>query len=182
MAQRTVARLSEQLRRYLDDKVWLENRHIMQTIRAIEQRALALRHDPPPGTFIELDEPAPALELVMERPLFSPPWKPTITDQLPIEGEGDLSTELLYQQVYVDKLELAAHIRRALQTRAQVSLAEIVDARPLEHGLAELVAYLSLAADDARALIDDDKRQTVAWTDASGRRRQATVPLVVYCR
>ena len=31
VAQRTVARLSEQLRRYLDDQAWLENRRIMQT-------------------------------------------------------------------------------------------------------------------------------------------------------
>lgn len=35
--QRTVARLSEQLRKYLDDQVWLENRRIMTIIRDIEQ-------------------------------------------------------------------------------------------------------------------------------------------------
>ena len=43
MAQRTVARLSEQLRRYLDDQAWLENRRIMQLIRGVEQSALAVR-------------------------------------------------------------------------------------------------------------------------------------------
>ena len=182
VAQRTVARLSEQLRRYLDDKVWLENRQIMQTVRAIEQGALAVRQEMPPGTFIELDEPAPAIELSMERPLFSPPWKPTIADQILVEGGGDIPTDLLYQQIYVDKAELAAHIRRALQTRPQISLAEIVEARPLERGLAEIVAYLSLAADDRRALIDDEQKQTLAWTDPTGCQRQATVPLVVYCR
>lgn len=182
VAQRTVARLSEQLRRYLDDKVWLENRQIMQTIRAIEQGALAIRHDPPPGTFIELDEPAPTVDLAMERPLFSPPWKPTIADQILMEGSGDIPTDVLYQQIYVDKTELAAHIRRALQTRPQISLAEIVEARPLERGLAEIVAYLSLAAEDGRALIDDEQKQTLAWTDAGGTLRRATVPLVVYGR
>jgi len=182
VAQRTVARLSEQLRRYLDDRVWLENRQIMRTLRSIEQAALAIRHDPPPGTFIELDEPAPSLELPMERPLFSPPWRPTIAERILVEGGGDVPTELLYEQIYVDKAELAAHIRRALQTRAQVSLAELLEERPLARGLAELVAYLSLAADDRRAVIDDDHRQTVAWTDATGQARQATVPLVVYSR
>lgn len=30
--QATVARLSSELRRYLDDKVWLENRRIMQNL------------------------------------------------------------------------------------------------------------------------------------------------------
>jgi hypothetical protein len=182
VAQRTVARLSQQLRRYLDDKVWLENRQIMQTIRTIEQGALAIRPSPPTGAFIELDEPAPAIELAMERPLFSPPWKPSIADQILLEGEGDVPTDVLYQQNYVDKTELAAHIRRTLQTRPQISLAEIVEQRPLERGLAEIVAYLSLAAEDSRALIDDEQRQTIAWTDPSGTERRATVPLVMYCR
>jgi flagellar motility protein MotE (MotC chaperone) len=182
VAQRTVARLSEQLRRYLDDKVWLENRQIMQTIRAIEQGTLATRDRPPSGTFMELDEPAPTIELPMERPLFSPPWKPIIADQILVEGEGDIPTDVLYEQVYVDKTELAAHIRRALQTRPQISLAEIIESRPLERGLAEIVAYLSLAADDSQALIDDEHKQILAWTDATGCQRQATVPLVVYSR
>jgi hypothetical protein len=182
VAQRTVARLSEQLRRYLDDKVWLENRQIMQTIRTIEQGALAVRPDPPAATFIELDEPAPAIELAMERPLFSPPWKPNIADQILVDGTGDVPTDLLYQQVYVDKAELVSHIRRALQTRTQISLGEIVETRPLERGLAEIVAYLSIAADDGHALIDDARKQVLAWTDATGCPRQATVPLVVYCR
>jgi hypothetical protein len=114
--------------------------------------------------------------------LFAPPWKPSIADQILLEGEGDVPTDVLYQQIYVDKTELAAHIRRTLQTRPQISLAEIVEARPLERGLAEIVAYLSLAADDSRAVIDDEQRQTLAWIDATGTERRATVPLVMYCR
>ena len=55
VAQRTVARLSEQLRRYLDDQAWLENRRIMQLIRGVEQSALAVRAAPPAGPFMELD-------------------------------------------------------------------------------------------------------------------------------
>jgi Protein of unknown function (DUF3375) len=182
VAQRTVARLSEQLRRYLDEKVWLENRLIMQTIRTIEQSALAVRSQAPPGTFIEIDEPGPAIELPMERPLFAPPWKPSIAEQVLLEGSGDVPSDVLYEQVYVDKTQLAAHIRRSLQTRPQVSLGELVESRPLERGLAELVAYLSLAADDPRALIDDEQRQTISWIDPAGSERKATVPLVVYGR
>jgi flagellar motility protein MotE (MotC chaperone) len=182
VAQRTVARLSEQLRRYLDEKVWLENRLIMQTIRTIEQTALAVRSQFPPGVFIEVDEPGPAIELPMERPLFAPPWKPTIADQVLLEGSGDVPSDILYEQVYVDKAQLAAHIRRALQTRPQVSLGELVESRPLERGLAEVVAYLSLAADDPRALIDDEEKQTISWIDLTGCERKATVPLVVYSR
>jgi hypothetical protein len=63
-----------------------------------------------------------------------------------------------------------------------VSLAEVAAAHPLEHGLAELVAYLNLASDDPAALIDERRRESIAWTDAEGRHRQATVPLVIFAR
>ena len=52
----------------------------------------------------------------------------------------------------------------------------------MQRGFAELVAYLSLAADDRHALIEDTQKQTVRWTDNTGRERQATLPLVIYSR
>src|SRR5205085_7980355 len=85
VTQRTVARLSEQLRRYLDDKAWLDNRRIMQLVREIEHSALALRETPPSGHLIELDEPVPDISLSMGRALFNPPLKAEI-HEIPIEG------------------------------------------------------------------------------------------------
>src|SRR5262249_12088521 len=75
VAQRTVARLPDQLRRYLDDQAWLENRRIMQLIRSVEQSALGVRGAPPAGAFMEIDEAAPDMDLPMERPLYAPPFK-----------------------------------------------------------------------------------------------------------
>jgi Protein of unknown function (DUF3375) len=182
VAQRTVARLSEQLRRYLDDQTWLENRRIMQIIKEIEQSALAVRKNLPEGQILGLDEPAPTIDLTMDRPLFSPPFKLVLSEQAVIEGDHDIPADVLFEQVYVDKMRLAAHVRRALQTRSQISLAELVADWPLEHGLAELVAYLSLAAETHTAIIDDSDKQMVSWTDAAGISRQATLPLVIFSR
>jgi len=69
-----------------------------------------------------------------------------------------------------------------LQTASQVSLADLVAEYPIEQGLAELVTYLSLAAEDRLALIDDTAKQTVSWTDTEGVRRQATLPQVIFTR
>jgi hypothetical protein len=182
IAQRTVARLSEQLRRYLDDQAWLENRRIMQLLRGVEQRALSIRESAPPGPFMALDDPVPAVELPMDRPLFAPPFKPRITDQVLLEGQEGIPADALFEQVYVDRARLAEHVRRVLQTRCQVSLAELVSERPLEQGLAELVAYLSLASEDRRAVIDDARTQTIGWTDDRGRCVQATLPTVIFTR
>lgn len=182
VAQRTVARLSEQLRRYLDDQAFLENRRIMQLIRGVEQHALAIRARLPDGPFMELDGLAPEVDLVMDRPLFSPPFRPSLTHHILLEGAQEVPADALFDQVHVDKARLAAHVRRALQTRQQVSLAELVSAQPIEQGLAELVAYLSLAAEDRSAVIDDGRTQTLVWSDEAGSLRQATLPLVIFHR
>jgi hypothetical protein len=180
VAQRTVARLSEQLRRYLDDQAWLENRRIMQLIRNLEQSALAVRDRPPADSFMELEEPAPSVDLAMERPLYSPPFKARFAPAPVVDGDQDLAADALFDQIYVDKSRLMAHIRKALQTRPQVSLADLVKSFPLEQGLAELVAYLSLATEDNAAVIDDRNKQELSWVDSEGRRRRATLPLVIF--
>jgi hypothetical protein len=181
MTQRTVARLSEQLRRYLDDKAWQDNRRIMKLVRDIEQHALAIREAAPAGPVMALDEPAPDIALVMDRPLFTPPLKPQI-DEIAADAVEDVPSDALFNHVYVDKERLAGRIRRALQTRSQVSLLDLVDAHPLEQGLAELVAYMSLAAAEGACVIDDAQRQTVRWSDGEGGFRQATLPMVAFCR
>ncbi len=60
--QRTVAQLSQQLRRFLDDQAWLENRRITDILHGIEANALALRDTQPYGEFthqlVRRDKPA----------------------------------------------------------------------------------------------------------------------------
>lgn len=182
VAQRTVAHLSEQLRRYLDDQAWLQNRRVIELIRGIEQGALAVRAAPPSEAFMQLDEPSPDIELAMERPLYSPPFKPRVAQQAIVAGDEALDTTALFEQVYVDKTLLQSRVRQALQTRHQISLADLVREYPIEQGLAELIAYLSVASDDDAAVIDDSRKQLLQWVDEHGTQRQATLPLIIFSR
>ncbi len=180
--QRTVARLSQQLRRYLDDQVWLENRRIMQVLRTIESKAIAAREAVPAGPFMEIDEPAPAFNLPMERPLFSPALKPVIASQV-LEGGGEsVLTDALFNQVMIDKAELAGRIRKALQNRRQITLAELLAEHPLALGLSELIAYLSLAGEDRKAVFDESRIEVVGWNDENGNPRQARLPRIIFNR
>jgi hypothetical protein len=180
--QRTVARLSSQLRRFLDEQASLENRRVGRIIRAIEEHALALRQAPPPGPVAELDELSPTVNLPCERPLFESPFRAAFSTA-PIEAASeDFSADALYDQAYVDRALLRSRIARELQTRAQVSLAELLRVSPLEHGLSELLAYLAIAADDPCAAIDPDRTQLAEWTDARGVLRRATLPTVTFAR
>jgi flagellar motility protein MotE (MotC chaperone) len=180
--QRTVARLSEQLRRFLDDQAWLENRRIMDILHSIESNALALREAYPAGDFMPLVETAAAVELPFERPLYQPPLKPLIAEMVVDDGDADVDTAALYRQVVVDRVELAGNIRKELQSRSQVTLAEVVSRHPLRHGLTELVAYLQLAGEWPGTAVDDDVREQVCWQSEAGVMRRATLPRIILLR
>ena len=180
VTQRTVARLSEQLRRYLDDQAWLENRRIMELVRGVEQKALALRGQVPEGAFSSIDDAAPAVGLPMERLLYTPPFKADIRNVTVEDAAADIVADALFEQVYVDQARLLTNIRRALQTRKQVSLASLVAERPIEQGLAEIATYLKLATQEFGAVIDDERTERVSWTDGAGHQRQASLPLVIF--
>ena len=184
--QRTVAQLSQQLRRFLDDQAWLENRRIMDILHNIEAKALALRENLPAGETMSIAESAADVELPMERPLFTPALKPLIADIALQAGEEDIDAESLYAQVVVDTAQLARHIRHALQDRAQVTLRELTETHPLQHGLAELVAYLQLGSESFKAVVDEATPDVIAWeamaSDGAAVRKAARLPRVIFVR
>jgi hypothetical protein len=184
--QRTVAQLSQQLRRFLDDQAWLENRRIMDILRGIEARALVVRDTPPVGEIMNLAESSSDVELPMERPLHAPVQKPVITDIALEAGDVDLDAAALYSQVVVDRAQLAGHIRQALQDRAQVTLRELIESHPLQQGLAELVAYLQLGTDAFKTVVDEDTHEVIAWQttrrDETPKARRARLPRVIFVR
>jgi hypothetical protein len=57
-----------------------------------------------------------------------------------------------------------------------------VQQHPLEHGLAELVAWLTLASEDRKTVFEEDTRESVAWLEPSGKQRRATLPRVSFVR
>ena len=186
--QRTVAQLSQQLRRFLDDQAWLENRRIMDILRGIETKALGLRDAQPPGSIMEIETASADIELPMERPLYLPALRPIIANVAIETGEADLDASALYTQVVVDRARLASHIRRCLQDRPQVTLAELTASQPLTHGLSELVAYLQLSAETGtfRATVDESLSDTIEWqangADGTTTIKRATMPRVIFTR
>lgn len=180
--QRTVALLSQQLRRFLDDQAYLENRRIMDILHAIEAQALAVRAAMPAGDFMQIADTAAGIELPMERPLHTPPMKPSIANVRLEAGDAEMDAAALFSQFVIDKAELARHVRQALQRRPQVTLRELLETHPLQQGLAELVAYLQLASEQAGTAVDEDVTEAVAWRTPDGRRKQAWLPRVIFSR
>jgi hypothetical protein len=184
--QRTVAQLSQQLRRFLDDQAWLENRRIMDILHGIEAKALALRESLPPGEVMNSADTAADIELPMERPLYTPAIKPVIADIELESGDAEVDAAALYAQVVIDKTQLARHIRHALQDRSQITLRELCEMQPLRQGLAELVAYLQLASDVFKSVVDEEVTETIVWCRegpvGQESAKQARLPRVIFVR
>lgn len=178
--QQNVRLLSEQLRRFLDDQVWLENRRVMDLLRSIESHALTLRETGRPAVTMDLPAAAPEIRLPLERPLYRPSSGVTLDSSSVADGEDDVDVSALFTQVYVDPTLLAANVRSRLRGRDQVSLREVVAGEPVRQGLAEIVGYLALREEDLVTVMDEEHRETIEYVDEADRRRTVTMPRVSY--
>ncbi|MBX9722499.1 MAG: DUF3375 domain-containing protein, partial [Candidatus Obscuribacterales bacterium] len=181
--QRTVALLSQQLRRFLDDAALLENRRIMEILQSIESRCLSLREEIPEGDVMSVAAFSANIELPMERPLFTPPVKPIINSAAITElDDSEIDTSVLFSRMFVDLAVLKKFIRQSLQERSQITLAELLEKRPLQQGLPELVSYLQLATDTFETVIDEDVNDVILLKSQDGNLKQVSLPRVIFVR
>lgn len=191
--QRTIALLSQQLRRFLDDQTWLENRRIMDILQGIETKTLASRDTlfstSTENTFTHIDASAASISLPMERPLYNPPIKNIIANIQLQAGDEDLDSSALYSQIVIDKTAIVQHIRHSLQHKSQVSLSDLCQMRPLQQGLAELVAYLELTGENNQLhrfsfVVDESVEDFIQWqvelTSNTLVTRHARLPRIIY--
>ena len=135
---------------------------------------------------MDIAEAQAHIDLTLERPLFTPAIKSVITSLALQAGDDDIDPSALFDQVVVDKVRLTRHIRHALQEGAQISLSDLVRNQPLQHGLAELVAYLQLGSDTFSTVVDEDTPETIRWqavaADEQPIIRSARLPRVIFMR
>jgi hypothetical protein len=191
-AQRTVAQLSQQLRRFLDDKTWLENRRIMDILRNIESKALTMRNEgvldrllnAQAYRFIEISEIGVTIELPFERPLHKPALKPVFGNIKLDTEEDQVDASALFHQKIVDTARLETNIRKTLQDQSQISLKGLIEIYPLQDGLAELITYLHLGSEMFQTVVNERIEDCIAWkiTDNDGhvRFKTARLPQVIY--
>ena len=179
--QRTVALLSSQLRRFLDDQVWLEDRRIVEILRRVEATALGVREQPPSGAVHSIELPHADVALPFERPLFTPRAAPSIDSAVDEIDDSEVALGSLFGLQVVDVARISDHIDRTLDERGQVTLRELCDAMPIDRGLAEVVTYLHLGSERFATTTDETTEDTIEWT-LDGVTRSARLPRVVFVR
>ncbi|WP_206192537.1 DUF3375 domain-containing protein [Scrofimicrobium canadense] len=171
--QQTVRNLSEQLRSFLEDRVWLENRRVLELIRSIEKRALALREDPEakPRAGMTIDVPGVQISLPMARPLHTMRHDVSVDSLVEPAVSEDIDLDSLLSQRFVDTVRLANNIRTCLPPRSSAFLPEILDLFPVEEGVAELLGYLTIDAPDIEIVVNHEKRILIECNGPDGMRR-----------
>lgn len=180
--QQTLAQLSAQLRRYVDEAYLQEERTIYQLIQRIETQALERRDDMPAGEFTSIRETAPAVQLPMERRLYAPPQATKLVSPVLQAGSGD-DGELaaIFDQVIVDREKLQENVAELLAERPEVTLAEVLAVHPLQQGLPELLGYLVLASHAASEAFDSSTLEHIIF-ERDGHRLMAVCDKVVFRR
>lgn len=184
--QQTVRNLSEQLRRFLEDRVWLENRRVLDLVRAIEANAIAVRNAPPPdssGVGLEVDQPGVAVALPFERPLYDTVPASAVDSLIAPEEPDPAEINALLEQRFVDTARLVDNILAVVPPRSTAVLSDVVLMYPVEQGVAEIVGYLSLGDQEQVAVdVDDTEQMVLEYTDPDGVPRRVTMPKVTVTR
>ncbi|MCC6980056.1 MAG: DUF3375 domain-containing protein [Candidatus Melainabacteria bacterium] len=182
--QRTVATLSQQLRKFLDDAAWLENRRIMDILRNIEVKAIELRDHISNEEMMSLEDVSVDIELPLERPLYVPKTKFKLNAHIVVQSDDEeINTDALFSNIFVDTALLAKHIRQMLRGNSQITLCDLIEKHPLKNGLAEVLAYFQLATGGAfDAVISEEETDIVEWQYETGKTKQATIPRIIFVR
>jgi hypothetical protein len=162
--------LVEQLRKVLDDRNISENRRMAELIAEIKRYAVPLVDDPPREEEFMVIEGSPQVRMIMDRPLWESEEKSVFRSKPALPTEEDLKKVNigdLYDRSYVDEAVLRQRIADMLLRERKVTLAQLTAVHPIEEGLAEILAYFSIASNGEKHLINDSVYEDITLAGLS---------------
>lgn len=176
--------LLEQLRKYLEHKAFFENKRIHENIQAI----LKIISENPEVDFSKVDllrfDDVIHIDLVFNRPLFTPPEKLKFAKNEPKEGVAAGDNESLYTQFEISLADLKKNIKSALKNRDQITFTEFVKEYKIQKGVAEVVGYVEIATQEKNKHIvkNDDFDVIAIGNSRTNKRYKIKVPQIIFCK
>jgi len=176
------SKLMEQLRKYIDDRVWIENRRILELIKDIQKNAMSLK-DNAPNTkkFTSVDNPKVKINSIFSKKLYLPKEEQVFEKELK-EEDIEIDMDSFYNLFFVDEEVLEQNIQKILLQKEQVSLSEIVKNFPVKKGIAELIGYISIAKKLESVAIDQDCYEVLDIKDDNGNQKKIKIPKIIFAR
>ncbi len=169
---RTKQQITDQLRRYIQEQSQ-DNRRILEMIREFEAGAHQLQDEELKKSrcFTQLDGIQAEISTLFSRRLYQPKAQEQLDSRLE-QGDDSPQVDLshLFDVSHIDELKLQRNIDHCLQLASQnqhqgeVTLAQVVEAHPIEYGLDEVLTYIKLACEQAvPAQINPQQQQEIVW-------------------
>lgn len=173
--------LIEQLRRFLEQKSFIESKRILNGIEQIEEFVLSNYENLDNSDFHSEIDDIIDLSFIMDKPLFKPPVKIKFDMKELEEGLAHEMDKKLFNQFYIDKELLKENINYFLKTKSQVSLTEILEKFEVKYGVSELIAYLEIASKNKKHMIDNALKQEIQIKNQnSDKEYKISLPLVIF--
>jgi len=178
-------KLIEQLRRFLDDRVWAENRRILELCADIEKKAIEIKEQiPTRQKFTSINDSKVKIDSIFSKSLYEPKRDQAFLKEIVVD-KTEIDMESFYNIFFIDEELLARNIEEALLLRSQATLKEIVEKNPIEKGVSELVAYISLAKRSSNvydAYIDEDATEILIIQDNNAVKKKIKMPKIIFVR
>lgn len=181
---KTTRALSEQLRKFLDTTSFQESRRVLEIINEIEVISLSIKNTPPQEKDFLLIDDKPKLAFPMEFELFSEDRKIKFNGGNVEVANETFEVNALFMQQYVDPEILKERIELLLKNKKQITLKEIVDEIPIEKGLAEIIAYFSLASTrekNLKAVINEETKDIIPYL-INNKRFEIEIPQTIFIK
>jgi hypothetical protein len=181
---KTTRSLSEQLRRFLDSTSFQESKRVLEIINEIEVVSISIKNNPPTEKDFMLIDDKPKLHFPMEFELFSKDRKVKFNIGNIEASDETFEVEALFKQQYINPEVLKERIDSLLKNKKQITLKEIVEEIPIEKGLAEIIAYFSIAANkekNLKAVINEDLKERIPYL-IKGERFEIEVPQTIFIK
>jgi hypothetical protein len=180
--------LAAHLRRVLDDRNLNEHRRIAELISNFQTLAIQMQDKlSNERNFLEL-EGKPVINLPMSRPLHpleeleEQRFELLDFSQLP-DRNSEEENEEFYNQFYLDESRLEQNIARSLEHRSQITLSQLLELYPVQQGLSEIVAYLSIATKFEPHQINEAIAESIVISSLKPEQQfYLTLPQVIFKR
>ena len=176
------AKLIEQLRRFIDDRAWVENRRVLELSKEIEKSAIEIKENiPTKREFFSMKGYRVKIDSVFEKRLYTPKVAQNFTKELKTQ-EITLDMESFYNIFFVDEEILKRNIAQMLEHSPQCTLLDVVEKFPITKGVSELVSYISIAKNSNDTRIETSALVRIKIVDSDGKEKYIKLPKIIFIK
>jgi Trp operon repressor len=163
--QRMIARLSKQLRRFIDEETRHQDRRVLQIIKGIERQIYEIA-DKTEAEGMALFIGGADINLPLDRPLFRQGASAQVQPTDLVEAQDEDAATDIRPVKAVDPLVLTARLDDMLNRERLTSLQRVLAQHPPELGLAELLHYIHISEvrPEYDVIDDTDVDEPIDWT------------------